>query len=447
MEQPTTTAKIVSFIEEALEKNGATFIEHLKKGNLFEFEEVLTEVFQDAYNQAAGHYMEAAAQKLEPALRARAGRLRLGKLVKRPVRIQIRTGFYVQVEGLYAKKAPPRHKGSRHLLCLHWKTLKGASPGYFSTVCLLSVLCPSFEVAGQVLGIQRIAHNVDRVMELTRHLARHCKDKQAELSKGAGESLNGKRVIIGIDGGRSRIRQYNGKANAKGNATFDTPWVEPKMFVIDILDDKGNIDRKCLPIYGCLFGDDELVALLATHLKGLEIEQAKQVQIVADGSPWIWNRVKPMLIKLGLEAEKIVETLDYYHASEYVSKIIAGLPKKFAKQAGKLAKEFKECLWSGNIGAIIDKCEEMFKSPSEEIKRYVGYFSRNQDKMRYADYQKDNLMCGSGIIESGIRRVINLRFKNSSAFWKKDNVESLYFLRGIVLSFRWQIMMMNLMTI
>ncbi len=52
--------------------------------------------------------------------------------------------------------------------------------------------------------------------------------------------------------------------------------------------------------------------------------------------------------------------------------------------------------------------------------------------------------CGSGIIESGIRHVINLRFKNASAFWKKENVEGLYFLRGILLSFRWNIMMDNL---
>jgi hypothetical protein len=52
-------------------------------------------------------------------------------------------------------------------------------------------------------------------------------------------------------------------------------------------------------------------------------------------------------------------------------------------------------------------------------------------------------MCGSGIIESGIRRVINLRFKNSSAFWKQENVECLYFLRGILLSFRWKILMKN----
>ena len=64
--------------------------------------------------------------------------------------------------------------------------------------------------------------------------------------------------------------------------------------------------------------------------------------------------------------------------------------------------------------------------------------------MQYAEYQDKKLMCGSGIIESGIRRVINLRFKNASAFWKQANVEGLYFLRGILLAFRWNIMINNL---
>jgi len=153
-----------------------------------------------------------------------------------------------------------------------------------------------------------------------------------------------------------------------------------------------------------------------------------------------------MLINLGLEAKRIFETVDYYHASQYVYKIIAGLPKKFAAQAAQLTKTFKEWLWSGNIEAIVSKCESLFARPSKEIKRYIGYLNKNQKRMQYADYKASNLMCGSGIIESCIRRVINLRFKNASAFWKKANVECLYFLRGILLSFRWQIMMNNLVS-
>jgi hypothetical protein len=443
MEQPTTEAKITDFIKDQLLDKQKMFIEQLAKGGLYAFEENLTEVLQCFYDLIAGELLAASAQVAEPALRAKAKRLRLGKLVKRPMKVQLKTGHYVGVEGLYAKTAPAQHLGSRHLLGLHWGLLKGASPGYYGAICLFSVLCPSFEVAGQMLDIQRVAYNRDRVQELANHFAHQCKPRQASLARAPGESLEGKRVIIGIDGGRTRMREYNGEKNAMGNAKFDTPWKEPKMFVIDVMDDEGNIDRACLPIYGTLFGDDELVALLASHLKGLHIHLAKQVQVAADGAPWIWNRVGPMLIGLGVGKEKIVELVDYFHAAQYVHKIVQGLPQKFVSQSAEILKEFKEWLWQGNIQPIVQKCGELFAKPGKEIKQYIGYLSKNENRMQYADYRANKLMCGSGIIESGIRRVINLRFKNSSSFWKQENVECMYFLRGILLSYRWKILMNN----
>jgi hypothetical protein len=443
MEQLTTGAKITAFVKEQLLDKQESFIEQLVEGKLYKVEEDLTDTLRSLYNLISEELLVAAAQAAAPVLRATAQRQRLGKLVKRPMKVQLKTGHYVSVEGLYAKTAPAQHLGSRHLLGLHWGLLKGASPGYYGSVCLFSVLCPSFEVAGQILDIQGVAHNRVRVQELANHFAHQCKPRQALLARAPGESLKGKRVIIGIDGGRTRMREYRGKTNERGNAMFDTPWREPKMFVIDVMDDEGNIERSCLPIYGCVFGDDELVGLLASHLRGLDIALAKQVQVAADGAPWIWNRISPMLISIGVGKEKIVELVDYFHAAQYVHKIVQGLPKKFASQSAKILKELKEWLWQGQIQPIVKKCGELFAKPGKEIKQYIGYLSKNENRMQYADYRAKKLMCGSGIIESGIRRVINLRFKNSSAFWKQENVECLYFLRGMLLSYRWKILMNN----
>lgn len=171
---------------------------------------------------------------------------------------------------------------------------------------------------------------------------------------------------------------------------------------------------------------------------------ARAVQIVADGAPWIWNRVKARLIQLGVSAEKITKTVDYYHASQYIHKIVAQLPRKLAKQSTGILKQFKDWLWEGNVGAIVEKCRQYFARPNQEINRYIGYLDKNRDRMLYAQFREQNLVCGSGVIESGIRRVINLRFKNASAFWKPENVEGLYFLRGILLAFRWNILINNL---
>lgn len=437
-------AKINEFIQARLIGQLEDFTEELTAGGLYAFESGLSGVMVEFYNLVAGEVLAISSQRSVGLLEAKAREQRLGKLERRRMSVQIKTGHYVQVEGLYAKKVPDGFAGSRHLLASHWKMIQGASPAYYSTLCMLGVLSPSFEVAGKILDLQGVAYNLDRLRHLSHRVAKDCQERQAELSRDDGESLKGLRVVIGIDGGRTRMREYKGKKNAKGNATFETPWREPKMFVIDVLNDEGIVNRHKLPIYGCLFGDDELMALLASHLKGLDIEQALQVQVVADGAPWIWNRVFDMLVSLGVQAEKIVETVDYYHAAQYVHKIVQGFPQKFARQSACLLKTFKQWLWEGNIKAIVEKCGELFKRPRKEIITCLGYLDKNQKRMQYAEYQDKKLMCGSGIVESGIRRVINLRFKNASAFWKQSNVEGLYFLRGILLSFRWNIMINNL---
>ena len=106
--------------------------------------------------------------------------------------------------------------------------------------------------------------------------------------------------------------------------------------------------------------------------------------------------------------------------------------------------QFKDWLWQGNADQIIKECRKVYKRPGEVVSKYMDYLDRHQSKMQYADFQEKGCMCGSGIIESGIRRIINLRFKNASTFWEKETVEKLYFLRAALLSKRWDLVMHNL---
>jgi hypothetical protein len=55
----------------------------------------------------------------------------------------------------------------------------------------------------------------------------------------------------------------------------------------------------------------------------------------------------------------------------------------------------------------------------------------------YAKFRRRKLPVGSGAIESAIRRVINLRMKGNSVFWKEENAEGILALRNLVLSGRW----------
>ena len=64
--------------------------------------------------------------------------------------------------------------------------------------------------------------------------------------------------------------------------------------------------------------------------------------------------------------------------------------------------------------------------------------------MQYQTLKEQNLPCGSGSVESAIRRVINLRLKAAGTFWKSERAEIFLFLRSQLISGRWSIMMRNL---
>ncbi len=105
--------------------------------------------------------------------------------------------------------------------------------------------------------------------------------------------------------------------------------------------------------------------------------------------------------------------------------------------------ELKNLLWDGKLDQFISTVTDLAKGRKLILDK-LKYFHKNVNRMKYHQLRQRNLPCGSGIVESAIRRVINLRFKSPSTFWKQENVEKLIFLRAIFLAGRWNIMINNL---
>jgi hypothetical protein len=419
---------------------------HLQKGNLLAFEQELAVEMKAVLFEVSQKVLAAWTLKNEEFLREKYEAEGLKHTQLRPFCFQIQTGDWVELKGLYAQKVDAEQQESeRHLLARHFSIIGKSSPSYLSKVGLSSVISSSYDIANELLMSQGLVQSETRVRTLTNHLATHCFESETSLAIKDGENLSNQRVVISIDGGRCNTRQNRAKRNDSGNLSFESVWCEPKLFVIEILDHEGKLSKEHLPIYGCRFSDENLWALLETYLVKLQIQSAKQIQILADGAPWIWNNISPLLERLGVKKENILLTLDYYHASNYVHKLTEAMPKKItAQQKATYLSQFKTWLWQGESAKIVKVCRKLFKRPNDEIKRWINYIDKHQNKSKYADYKANNWMCGSGIVESAVRRVINQRFKNTGTFWNKTNVEKLFFLRGIFLSKRWNILMNNL---
>lgn len=418
----------------------------LVQGDLLDFEQSLAHNLLELSNRICEELLPQAANQVFEELQEQAKQEGCRKIVSRPLQVRLRTGHFVQVTSPYVKQVPDGYETTRHLLHTHWHLIGQASPMLYDQVGFCAAICPSFESGYQLLKKFGTCMCLSSVQKLTLQLADKCQQVgEARLSLHSTESVADKTVIIGIDGGRTRTRHYPGFRNQQGNLCYDTPWREPKLFVIDILGDDGKVDRQELPIYGTRFEQKDLFELLTQYLQSLNITQVKHIQIIGDGAPWIWNNLTPMLLELGVSEDRITETLDVWHGTQYVHKLIDNMGTRQTKpEKRKLKKQFLHWLWEGKSDKIVARCQAIYKRQNDTVRRCIAYLDKHLNRSQYTDYKANGLMCGSGIVESAIRRVINLRFKNAATFWYADNVEKMYFLRASVLAGRWNTVIQNI---
>ena len=142
-----------------------------------------------------------------------------------------------------------------------------------------------------------------------------------------------------------------------------------------------------------------------------------------------------------------MEVLDYYHVCEHITDLIELFPKANLEniKEAKVYKKLSNYIWTGQQSAFITTVNELGKGNMKAVNKALRYFRKHRCRTKYQKLRNQNLPCGSGIVESAIRRIINLRFKCPSSFWIKENVENLIFLRANFLAGRWDILMNNLM--
>jgi RNase P/RNase MRP subunit p29 len=320
---------------------------------------------------------------------------------------------------------------------------QGCSPEFSSEISEMAVLANSLQEASKALIGRGIELSAEAVRAIAYRTAERAKLVNKSESFKFEESLKGKKVIVSTDGGRIRIRKdKRGKKTTKGRNRYSTSWREPKLLIIYVAKEKGEMDRTIAPfIDGTLRGPDAVFRLLRYYLSKLEISKADKIVFVADAAPWIWKRFPKLAKELGLSKEQVFEVIDFYHAVEHLGHVAALRKGWTATERKRWVKHQRKMLLTGKVSEVINAIEQLCNGRSgKAIRRERDFFIKHAHRMNYANVVALELPIGSGAMESAIRRVVNLRLKGPAIFWHRENAEAMLMLRSYYKAGRWNLL-------
>lgn len=347
-------------------------------------------------------------------------------------RIDIYTPYYL-IKGTGNNKNTGA-KPALALLGIH----QSMSNGLSTYIAMLCSALSSYEEVRKLLLREGVKLCVESIVNISKEMSRLARLTQ-QAEKYSLQFNQAFTVIISMDGGRVRIRnKKRGRKTKKNRNRFKGAWREVKLFVIYVVDAEGNKIKTELPIIDGLIGSPQKVFdLLKQYLSSLKLEGCKNIVFVADGAPWIWNRANELIASLNLDNVNVYEVLDYFHAMEHLHQIAKQIHKN-TKARKKWIRACKGLLHEGKVEEFIEKLKTDTKGKrGKKVKTERNYFINHQTRLIYKECTDNGLPQGSGAIESSIRRVVNLRMKGNSIYWKEESANSMLFLRSYYKAGRW----------
>jgi len=424
------------------------------------------------FRNGAGHFVAAVVAQVssQPAMDEHTERIRREAAIplkapqQRPLRVRLLCGLVLFISTSYCAPRHAKQKSKQsqteqsglypELAALGFG--KGCSPALQYMVARIVALTPSFDVARKELARQGIRLDKKAVRRIAEQLGVQLLAlRQRELlawrmgELPAGSEFAGRRVAVQIDGGRIRMRENKKtkkkkKGNRKkGRTKFRTPWREPKVLTIFEIDKHGKMVKKhCQPfIDGTLLGPDHLAEMVAFHLHRLGVAQAKLVVFAADGARWIWDRLEWIERRVGLDSSRTVHVLDFCHAAHHISLALNAVSVKETRRK-KMYRELRTLLKRSRYDRVVKRLKRLARGQPKDndIWTEIRYLEKHgrEGHLNYATFRRRGIPCGSGAIESTIRRVINLRLKSNAMYWLEENAEAIFAVRAILLCDRWE---------
>lgn len=234
-------------------------------------------------------------------------------------------------------------------------------------------------------------------------------------------------VLAPVDGGNSPTDVRREAATQGRTSQGPAGYRELGCATLAFCDNKGDL------ISAIRFGrgpEPKKASLKATLLKDLAhvlaTRPALKVAKIADagGDNWEFFNTLP-------EGPTI---LDFFHASEHLATALADAFGDGTRTTRHKFEALRDRLLEDDDGAavVIRSLAYLAKTHprSRVIARELAYFRRNKKRMRYAEWRRQGLMIGSGVVEAACKTLVAQRLKLSGMRWSEHGAQAILTMRG-----------------
>lgn len=162
------------------------------------------------------------------------------------------------------------------------------------------------------------------------------------------------------------------------------------------------------------------------------------VVVLGDGAAWIRH---PVQWYLGLPGVRIVEIVDFFHASDHLSTVADAVFGAGTAAADAWLEATRHALRHQGPAPVLAALAALVAptpEAAEEVRRASGYVRTNAARMDYPAYRAALLPIGSGAIESTAKNLIQARQTQAGMRWTREGAQQVASLRALHRSGRWQ---------
>ena len=207
----------------------------------------------------------------------------------------------------------------------------------------------------------------------------------------------------------------------------DDGWRQAMVGSISFYDTEGERLNSIYVAQAPEYGKESFYEMFCKEITQVKKEYGDKPFIgVADGAADNWSFLQPHVNE---------QILDFFHVSEYLSKV-----SKAAHKNATVARQWLDgachTLKHETNGAktLLEEMRKFLKKKitnekKVEISKAITYFSNHLHQMNYPEYVSKNMPIGSGVIEAACKVIIKQRMCNSGMKWTDTGAKTVLLLR------------------